>query len=59
MREAPSWFGDERDISFRVPHDAALGRHRIAVVVEGNFDPIHVIVDFVVVESAAAYEPGG
>lgn len=45
--------GDERDISFRVPNDAALGRHEIAIVVEGNFEPIRVVVDFVVVEPPA------
>jgi hypothetical protein len=43
--------GDERGISFRVPHDAALGMHQLAIVVEGNFDPIRVVVEFEVVES--------
>lgn len=41
--------GDERDIRFLVPDDAALGRHQIVVTVEGNFEPIRVVVEFEVV----------
>ncbi len=42
--------GDERDIRFGVPSTAALGRHQLALVVEGNFEPIRVVVEFDVVE---------
>lgn len=42
--------GDERTISFLVPIDAALGAHRIVLVVEGNFEPIEVVVEVDVVE---------
>lgn len=45
--------GDERDISFTVPADAALGKHQIAMVVEGNFEPVRVVVEFEVVAAAA------
>lgn len=41
--------GDERDIRFLVPRDAALGPHQIVITVEGNFAPIRVVVDFEVV----------
>ena len=41
--------GDERDIRFMVPNDAALGRHQIVITVEGNFEPIRVVVEFEVV----------
>ncbi|HVF75560.1 MAG TPA: hypothetical protein VM938_10970 [Acidimicrobiales bacterium] len=44
--------GDERDIRFAVPADAALGRHQIVVVVEGNFEPIRVVVEFEVVATS-------
>lgn len=42
--------GDERDIRFLVPADAALGRHQLVLVVEGNFEPIRVVVAFDVVD---------
>ena len=36
--------GDEREVRFFVPDDAAPGRHVLSVVVEGNFDPVTVEV---------------
>ncbi len=42
--------GDERDIRFSVPANAALGRHQLILMVEGNFDPIRVVVEFDVVD---------
>ena len=49
--------GDESDVSFGVPLDAPLGRHQIALVVEGNFEPIRVVVDVDVVERGATTAP--
>ena len=36
--------GDEREVRFSVPDDAAPGRHVLSIAVEGNFDPVTVEV---------------
>lgn len=38
--------GDERDISFTVPQGTPEGAYEIALVLEGNFDPITVRIPF-------------